>query len=127
VATDLKDFRRGDTFLLRFNFGTGVDITGWNITFSLRDTFTSALITSVKRTVGDYPLDEPLNGIFYYFYDSESSKALVPKKYKYDLQLVYSSVLQNFARFYLPVPDKPILFLKPTTEGHFLTNFSTNG
>lgn len=88
MATDLKDFRRGDTFLLRFNWGTGKNITGWTLTFSLRDTFTSALVTSVKRTAGDYPLDEVLNGIFYYFYDSESSQALVPKKYKYDLQLV---------------------------------------
>lgn len=88
MATDLKDFRRGDTFLLRFNWGTGKDITGWTMTFSLRDSFTSALVTSVKRTAGDYPLDELLNGIFYYFYDSESSQALVPKKYKYDLQLV---------------------------------------
>ena len=95
MATDLDDFRRGDTFLLRFNFGTGVIITDWNITFSLRDTFTSELITSVKRTVGDYPLDEPLNGLFYFFFDDVSSQALTPKKYKWDIQLVVPGVLKQ--------------------------------
>ena len=59
MATELKDFRRGDSFKLRFDFGDGINITGWNITFTLRDTFTSDIICSVKRTVGDYPLDEP--------------------------------------------------------------------
>lgn len=95
MATDLDDFRRGDTFLLRFNFGTGVIITDWNITFSLRDTFTSELIMSVKRTVGDYPLDEPLNGLFYFFFDDVSSQALTPKKYKWDIQLVVPGVLKQ--------------------------------
>ena len=41
-----------------------------------------------KEDERDLILDELLNGIFYYFYDSESSQTLVPKKYKYDLQLV---------------------------------------
>jgi hypothetical protein len=117
VATDLKDFRRGDTFLLRFNWGTGKNITGWTMTFSLRDTFTSALVTSVKRTAGDYPLDEVLNGIFYYFYDSASSQALVPKKYKYDLQLVIPGTHKQVHTL-LPKDenyDEPLIILPDVT------------
>ena len=92
MATELKDFRRGDSFILRWNFGTGVNITNWNITFSLRDTFTSDLVCSVKRTAGDYPLDEILNGIMYFYFDPETSKTLIPKSYKWDLQLVIPGV-----------------------------------
>lgn len=117
MATDLKDFRRGDTFLLRFDFGTGIDITNWNITFSLRDTFTSDLVTSVKRTAGDYPLDELLNGIFYFFFDDVSSQALIPKKYKWDIQLVIPGTFKQVSTL-LPKEEnynEPIIILPDVT------------
>lgn len=89
MSARINNFRRGDTFLLKFNFGTGVNITGWTLTFTLRDTFkTEIAACSLTRTAGDHVLDELNNGIFYYFFDNETSKSLIPKKYKYDLQLV---------------------------------------
>jgi hypothetical protein len=104
MATELKDFRRGDSFKLRFDFGDGTNITGWNITFTLRDTFTSDIVCSVKRTVGDYSLDEPLNGKFYFYFDPETSKTLIPKSYKWDIQLV------------IPGTFKDVLTLLPSEE-----------
>ena len=104
MATELKNFRKGDSFILIWNFGTGVDITGWKLTFSLRDTFTSDIVCSVTRTAGDYPLDEVNNGIFYFYFDPETSKTLVPKTYKWDIQLV------------IPGTHKQVLTLLPSEE-----------
>jgi hypothetical protein len=104
VATELDNFRRGDTFTISFDFGTGVDITGYEIWFSMRDTFTSDLRLQIKTTCGNNVADEPLNGKMYLFVDEASSIALDPGKYKWDIQRV------------IPGINKDVYTIIPTLE-----------
>lgn len=68
MATNIKDFFRGDTVKYKFEFGNGIDITGWIIYFTLKlnkEDEDSDAVMQVSNTAGDNILDDIPNGTMY--------------------------------------------------------------
>lgn len=81
----LQNFRRGDTYKLKLNFGK--DITGWLFTFTLKSELEDVIpALQIQKTAGDSPSDEPGNGIVYLEITSAASALLAPSSYFYDIQ-----------------------------------------
>lgn len=90
MAEFLSDFRQGDTKIIKIDYGTGNDITGWDFFFTMRDTFgvDSVIVAQVKTTAGDHTLDDVANGLAHLELDSESSALIPAGGYVYDVQRV---------------------------------------
>ncbi len=104
MAKELNDFRQGDTKKIRINYGAGVDITGYIHWFTLRDSFGSPIVTQVKSTAGDHPLDDIANGLAYLQLESDKSKLIPAGKYVWDVQRV------------IPLTPPDVLTLLPTLK-----------
>ena len=94
--TDINDFYQGDTKSYRFQFGAGVDITGWKMFFTLKTNETDDdvdAVMQVSAVAGDNVLDDIANGLMYVVASSTdtSSVGIIPNtKYHYDFQRVIS-------------------------------------
>ena len=90
MAKYLNDFRQGDTKIIKIDYGTGVDITGWDFMFTMRTDFEDAtpITAQVKTTAGDHTLDDVANGLAHIELDSTTSAAIPVEGYVYDVQRV---------------------------------------
>ncbi len=82
----INSFPRGNTRRYKFNFGAGLDITGWKITLTFKENETDADpgLGQISTTAGDDALDEVMNGIMYVFLDQATSEALILGKIHYE-------------------------------------------
>lgn len=88
MGTYLKDFRQGDTKTIVMDYGNGVDVTGWEFTITLKESFGSSKIACQATTIaGDNTLDDVNNGLVHLTIDSVISTAIKPGKYYYDVQV----------------------------------------
>jgi len=84
----ITDFRQGDTKVIKIDYGTGVDITGWSFIFTIKkDLESSTIIAQIKTTAGDDTNDDILNGLAYITLDSDTSFTINPGSYYYDVQV----------------------------------------
>jgi hypothetical protein len=84
----VKDFRQGDTKVIKINYGAGVDITGWKFWFTLRKEIgDSTYVAQATTTAGDNPDDDPPNGLAYITLSSADSMTIPAAKYYYDVQV----------------------------------------
>jgi len=84
----ITDFRQGDSKVIKIEYGTGVDITGWKFWFTMKTELdASTIIAQVSTTAGDDALDDVLNGLVYITLDSSTSYDITPGKYYYDVQV----------------------------------------
>lgn len=90
MAEFLSDFRQGDTKIIKIDYGTGFDITGWKFFFTMRLDFEEAtpIAAQVKSTAGDHTLDDTANGLAHLELDSVTSAAIEAGGYIYDVQRV---------------------------------------
>ena len=92
MATKLQDFYRGDTRTYAFDFGVGVNITNWKITFTLKenaDDPDNLAVLQVSSVAGDNVLDDVLNGKMYITVSSvDTAKLEVGVTYFYGFQRV---------------------------------------
>lgn len=87
MAKELKDFRQGDTKVIKIDYGTGFDITGYKFWFSLRVDFDDANPTSqTSTTAGDHTLDDVANGVAYIQLESDDSISIPVGSYYWDVQ-----------------------------------------
>lgn len=78
----IQDIRQGNTLDYKINYGTGFDITDWKFTFTLATDFEMTVPElEFQTTVGDNPLDDPLNGLVYLTISASLTDILVPGKY----------------------------------------------
>ena len=92
MASTIADFYRGDTKTYAFNFGTGLDITGWKIYLTFKenaDDDDSSAIVQVSNTAGDNASDDIANGLMYVTLSSLESAKFEPNiKYYYGFQRI---------------------------------------
>jgi len=90
MATYLKDFRQGDTKIIKIDYGVGVDITDWEFFFTMRVDFEEAtpITAQVKTKAGDHGLDDVANGLAHIELDSTTSAGIPVGGYVYDVQRV---------------------------------------
>ena len=82
MAKYLSDWRTGSTKQIKIDYGTGVDITGWQFYLLLKKDFTSTKIDyTFTTTAGDNVLDDVLNGLCYLTVPSDAT--VKPGKYHY--------------------------------------------
>jgi len=91
---NIKDFYRGDSKVWRFEFGNGVDVTGWKIYLTLKtnkDDDDSDAVLQVSNTAGDNVLDDISNGTIHLTassVDTAGAKIEPDTKYFYGFQRV---------------------------------------
>ena len=84
----ITDFRQGDSKVIKIDYGTGVDITGWKFWFTMKTELDSTNITAqISTTAGDDTNDDIANGIAYITVDSVTSYGIAAGKYYYDVQV----------------------------------------
>lgn len=92
MATNIRDITRGDTVSWKFEFGNGVDITGWKIYFTMKenkDDDDSSAVLQVINTAGDNVCDDVFNGVMYVTVESTDYDDVEPDtKYFYGFQRV---------------------------------------
>ena len=100
----LKNFRRGDTKLIRVDYDT--DITGWTFWFTLRKEFAdAAFVLQIKTNPGDHALDDPAAGIVHFEIQSDASKTLEPYDYVWDIQVSKGGTPPDITTILPPVED----------------------
>jgi hypothetical protein len=82
----IKGFVKGNTRRYKFQFGTGVNITGWKIylTFKASPDDADPGLAQISTTAGDDVLDDTANGLMYVFLDQPSSESLDVGKIYYE-------------------------------------------
>ncbi len=95
MADELSSFYRGDTRTYKFAFtdsaGAAVDITGWQLWFTLKSdpsVLDAEADLQVSTTAGDQSGDDPVNGIMYLVVTSTDTESLALGRYHYDIQRV---------------------------------------
>lgn len=84
----ITDFRQGDSKVIKIDYGTGVDITGWSFIFTMKESLdTDTISAQIKTTAGDNAADDVANGLAHITLDSDTSYTLKPAKYFYDVQV----------------------------------------
>jgi hypothetical protein len=90
MSKGIKEFYRGDTKNYSFDFGDGVDITGWKIYLTLKeksDDTDAASAMQVFSTAGDNTSDSVLNGKMTLTASSIDTATLIPNtNYHYGFQ-----------------------------------------
>jgi len=99
MATNIKNFYRGDTKAWKFNFGSGSDITGWKIYLTLKensDDSDELAVMQVFNVAGDTISDDVANGVMYVSASSVDTASLEPDtSYFYGFQRIISGVGSN--------------------------------
>jgi len=95
ATKNIKDFHRGDTKTWKFQFGNGVDITGWKIYFTMKvnkEDDDSEAVLQVIATAGDNVLDDVFNGLMFVTATSADTSTIEVSnnKYWYGYQRVIS-------------------------------------
>lgn len=91
MSDDLKlsDFRKGETKVIKIDYGADTDITGWSfkVVFKKKsDQVHNDL--EIETTAGDEVLDDPMNGLAYLIIDSTTSLGLDVGKYFYSVKRI---------------------------------------
>ena len=99
MANSLNDFHRGDTKSWKFEFGNGVDITGWKIYFTMKENKSdddSSAVLQVIATAGGNDGDDIYNGLMYVTVESSDYDNVEPEtKYFYGFQRVIDASPAN--------------------------------
>ena len=102
----ISNFRQGDSKIIKIDYGTGIDITGWKFWFTIKEDLESKkIIAQVITTAGDDPNDDVLNGLVYITLDSATSETIPPDKYYYDVQVSKGGVPPIIKTIIPPVAD----------------------
>jgi len=84
----IKDFRQGDSKIIKIDYGLGIDVTGWKFWITLKNELDdSNIVAQVSTTAGDDANDDLANGIVYLTIDSTTSLGIPSGKYYYDVQV----------------------------------------
>lgn len=85
----LSDFRRGETKVIRIDYGADTDITGWSfkVIFKKKSTQVHNDL-EIETTAGDHASDDPSNGLAHLVIDSTSSLGLAVGKYYYSVKRI---------------------------------------
>lgn len=89
MATYLQDIRQGDDYVVKLNFGTTNNITGFEFWLTLKSDFDlpdSDAALQFMTTAGDYVGDDPLHGIAYLVVPAAITGDTEAGCYYYDLQ-----------------------------------------
>jgi hypothetical protein len=103
----LMTLKRGDSIdyemTVKNNDGTPTDLTGFNITFSVKKKF-SDIDYVIQKTIGNgITVDDPTTGQVVIHIEHGDTNDLKPKEYVYDIQFEISG------KYYTPVVDKFIV------------------
>ena len=96
MATYLEDIRQGDDYVLKVDFGTSNDITGFEFWLTLKNDFEDVdanAVLQVSTVAGSDPADDPTHGIGFIRIPAATTKAAAPGSYIYDLQVKTDSGL----------------------------------
>ena len=102
----IPNIRAGDNYLLEIKYNNGTNITGYKFWLTLKAKFTDGdalAILQATTTAGDYPTDDPLNGICYLSVASAITAGLPIGNYYFDLQA--KSATDEIATLLPPIDD----------------------
>ena len=89
MAQFLQDIRQGDEYIIKINFGTTNNITGFEFWLTIKSDFDlpdSEAVLQFTTTAGDYSGDDPIHGLVYMVIPSSVTGAAEAGHYFYDLQ-----------------------------------------
>lgn len=90
MATYLEDIRQGDDYVIKVDFGSTNDITGFEFWITLKQDFEQTDAQAVLQfttVAGDDTADDPTHGIAYIRIPAATTKAIDPSSYIYDVQV----------------------------------------
>lgn len=97
----IADIYQGNTKIFKFTFkdvaGNAIDITGWSLWFTAKDTEVSpdsSAAIQVSSTAGDNANDTPLSGIMYLTLSSVDTN-ITPQNLYYDFKRVIPGATPN--------------------------------
>lgn len=96
MAQYLEDIRQGDDYVLKVDFGTANNITGFEFWLTLKQDFEQTdaqAVLQVSTVAGDDTADDPTHGIAYIRIPAATTKTIDPNSYLYDLQVKTSTGL----------------------------------
>lgn len=106
MATYIQDIRQGDDYVLKFNYGSTNDITGFEFTLTVKESFSDTDANAVLQyssTAGSDSADNPLIGIAYLRVPAYLTKNAQAGIYYYDVQV--KTPTGNIATLIPPVDD----------------------
>ena len=106
MATYLQDIRQGDDYVLKFDYGSTNDITGFEFTLTVKESFSDTDANAVLQyssIAGSDPSDDAAHGIAYLVVPSATTKAAEAGVYYYDVQVKTPS--GNIATIIPPVDE----------------------
>ena len=106
MATYLQDIRQGDDYVLKFDFGSACDITGYELTLTVKESFTDTDANAVLKyssIAGSNSADAPLIGISYLMVPADITKLTEAGNYYYDVQV--KTPQGNVATLLPPIDD----------------------
>lgn len=88
MAKYIEDFRAGDTFKIKLDYGSTKDLTGFRWWLTLKaefaaDDFEAEL--KIEKVAGDHADDDETHGVVWIVIPSSATIDLNPGKYLYDL------------------------------------------
>lgn len=102
MASEISDFRLGDTKIIKLFYGTGISIVGYKHWFTLRSDFDGAIVAQVSSLAGSHSLDDVANGLAYLQLESDVSKTIPAGDYLWDIQRSDTSVNPPVVHTLLP-------------------------
>jgi hypothetical protein len=90
MATYLEDIRQGDDYVIKVDFGSDNNITGFEFWITLKQDFEQTDAQAVLQfttVAGDDTADDPTHGIAYIRIPAATTKAIDPSSYIYDVQV----------------------------------------
>ena len=90
MATYLQDIRQGDDYVLKFDYGSTNDITGFEFTLTVKESFSDTDANAVLQysaVAGSDPADDATHGIAYLRVPAATTKASEAGVYYYDVQV----------------------------------------
>ena len=106
MATYLQDIRQGDDYVLKFDYGLTNDITGFEFTLTVKESFSDTDANAVLQyssIAGSDSADNPLIGIAYLRVPASITKNAQAGIYYYDVQV--KTTTGNIATLIPPVDD----------------------
>ncbi len=103
---NIPSIRNGDDYRLQIQYAVVTDITGYKFWLTLKKDFSDtdeAAVLHVSTVAGNYPMDDPTNGICYLHIPSDVTATLPAGSYYYDLQV--KSTANEITTILPPIDD----------------------
>jgi hypothetical protein len=103
---NIPSIRNGDDYRLQIQYAVVTNIAGYKFWLTLKKDFADtdeAAVLHVSTVAGQYPMDDPVNGICYLYIPSEVTAALPAGSYYYDLQV--KSTANEITTILPPIDD----------------------